>query len=58
MRGSGTASTGIGLTELSYVPGAMFGAWCGLRIYDRLSDRQFLAAINLMLIASGFALLV
>jgi len=34
------------------------GAWFGLRIFKRLSDRQFQLAVNLLLIASGGGLIV
>ena len=42
---------------LIYVPPALLGTWCGLGWYGRLSDGQFRAAVNLLLIGSGAALL-
>jgi uncharacterized membrane protein YfcA len=42
---------------LIYVPAALLGTWCGLGWYSRLSDGQFRAAVNLLLIGSGAALL-
>ena len=36
---------------------ALLGALCGLSLYRRLTDRQFGTAVNLLLIASGAALL-
>ena len=41
-----------------FIPAALLGAWFGLRIFKRLSDRQFERAVNLLLIASGVGLIV
>ena len=46
-----------GSRSLSF-PAALLGAWLGLRIFKRLSDRQFELAVNLLLIASGVGLIV
>ena len=41
---------------LVFVPAALAGAWAGLRIFKRLSDRQFELAVNLLLVFSGLSL--
>jgi uncharacterized membrane protein YfcA len=40
---------------LVFVPAALLGAWLGLRVFKRLSDRQFSVAVNALLIVSGIA---
>jgi uncharacterized protein len=42
----------------AFVPAALLGAWFGLRIFKRLSDRQFELVVNALLIVSGIALVV
>ena len=37
---------------------ALLGAWFGLRIFRRLSDRQFELVVNALLIASGIGLVL
>ena len=39
-----------------FIPAALAGAWLGLRIFKRLSDRQFEVAVNLLLVLSGVSL--
>ena len=41
---------------LAFIPAALAGAWLGLRIFRRLSDRQFELAVNGLLILSGVSL--
>ena len=41
-----------------FIPAALLGAWLGLRIFKRFSDRQFELAVNLRLIASGLGPIV
>jgi uncharacterized membrane protein YfcA len=41
---------------LTFIPAALAGAWLGLRIFKRLSDRQFELAVNLLLVLSGISL--
>ena len=41
---------------LTFIPAALAGAWLGLRIFKRLSDRQFELAVNLLLVLSGVSL--
>ena len=59
MRPSVTRSVGAGLVPLvQFVPVALLGTWFGLSIFRRLSDRTFSLAVNVLLLASGFGLLV
>jgi uncharacterized membrane protein YfcA len=59
MRPSVTRSVGPSLVPLvEFVPVALLGTWFGLAIFRRLSDRTFTLAVNLLLLASGFGLLV
>lgn len=53
-----TQRPGLPALDFAYVPAAIVGTWCGLAVFARLSDRQFGAAINLLLIASGTGLFV
>jgi uncharacterized membrane protein YfcA len=41
---------------LVFIPAALAGAWLGLGIFRRLSDRQFQLAVNLLLVLSGISL--
>jgi hypothetical protein len=43
---------------LAFIPAALVGAWLGLRIFKRLSDRQFEFVVNALLIVSGIGLVV
>jgi uncharacterized membrane protein YfcA len=43
---------------VAFVPAALLGAWCGLRIFKSLSDRQFKFVVNALLIASGIGLVL
>ena len=43
---------------LAFVPAALLGAWFGLRIFKRLSDRQFDLVVNALLILSGIGLIL
>ena len=43
---------------LAFVPAALLGAWFGLRIFRRLTDRQFAHVVNALLIASGIGLVL
>src|SRR5262245_63275250 len=45
-------------SRLAFIPAALLGAWLGLRIFKRFSDRQFELAVKLRLIASGVGLIV
>ena len=43
---------------VTFVPAALLGAWLGLRIFAKLSDRQFQIAVSALLVVSGIGLLV
>jgi uncharacterized membrane protein YfcA len=43
---------------LAFVPPALLGAWFGLRIFRRLSARQFEIAVNVLLVLSGVGLIL
>jgi len=43
---------------LARVPAALLSARLGLRIFRRLSDRQFSCAVNVLLVLSGIGLLI
>jgi uncharacterized protein len=43
-------------TTLAFIPAALLGAWFGLRIFKRLSDRQFELAVSMLLVLSGIGL--
>jgi uncharacterized membrane protein YfcA len=47
---------GVDPAPLAYVPGAVLGAYGGLAIFRRMTDRQFNIAVYVLLIASGCAL--
>lgn len=42
----------------AFIPAAVAGAWLGLRIFKRLTDRQFERAVNLLLVLSGVSLVL
>jgi len=58
MRPSSSSQAQLDWTTLAFVPAALLGAWFGLRIFKRLSDRQFQLVVNALLIVSGIALMV
>ena len=58
MRPPASAAAPLGLQMLAFIPAALLGAWFGLRIFNRLSDRQFNLAVNALLIVSGIALIL
>ncbi len=58
MRPSSTAQESLDWKALAFVPAALLGAWFGLRIFKRLSDRQFEFVVNALLIVSGIGLMV
>ena len=53
----GTGAAALDPSALAFVPVSLRGAWCGLSIFRRLTDRQFGAATNVLLIVSGAAML-
>ena len=58
MRPSSSTAMQLDWKTLAFIPAALLGAWLGLRIFKRLSDRQFELAVNLLLIASGVGLIL
>jgi uncharacterized protein len=58
MRPSSAAMAQLDWKTLAFVPAALLGAWFGLRIFKRLSDRQFGFAVNALIIVSGIGLIL
>jgi uncharacterized membrane protein YfcA len=58
MRPSSSTATQLDWKTLAFVPAALLGAWFGLRIFKRLSDRQFEIVVNALLILSGIGLIL
>jgi uncharacterized membrane protein YfcA len=58
MRPSSAATAPLDWKTLASVPAALLGAWFGLRIFKRLSDRQFGFAVNALIIVSGIGLIL
>jgi uncharacterized membrane protein YfcA len=58
MQPSSSTATRLDWQALTFVPAALLGAWFGLRIFKRLSDRQFELAVNVLLILSGVGLVI
>ncbi len=58
MRPSSGTVPQLDFKTLVFVPAALLGAWCGLRIFKWLSDRQFELAVNALLIVSGIGLIL
>jgi len=58
MRPSSSTAAQLDWKALAFIPAALLGAWFGLRIFRRLSDRQFEIAVNALLILSGLGLIL
>jgi len=58
MRPSSSTVTQLDWKTLTFVPAALLGAWLGLRIFRRLTDRQFNVAVHVLLILSGIGLVL
>jgi hypothetical protein len=58
MRPASATAAQLDWNALAFVPAALLGTWFGLRIFRRLSDRQFQIAVNLLLVAAGAGLMV
>jgi uncharacterized protein len=58
MRPSTSTVAHLDWKTLAFIPAALFGAWFGLRIFKRLSDRQFEYAVCVLLVASGIGLIL
>lgn len=58
MRPSSSVQGQLDWKVCAFVPAALLGAWFGLCIFRRLSDRQFAFVVNALLIASGIGLVL
>lgn len=58
MRGPSQPTAQFDWKVYVFIPAALLGAWFGLGIFKRLSDRQFELVVNALLIASGFGLVL
>ncbi len=58
MRPLAAAQARLDWKPFAFVPAALLGAWLGLRIFKRLSDRQFELVVDALLIVSGVALML
>jgi uncharacterized membrane protein YfcA len=58
MRPASSPATQLGWNALAFIPAALLGTWFGLRIFRRLSERQFQIAVNLLLVAAGGGLIL
>jgi uncharacterized membrane protein YfcA len=58
MRPASSTAPQLDWNALAFVPAALLGTWFGLRIFRRLSDRQFQIAVNVLLVAAGAGLMV
>jgi uncharacterized membrane protein YfcA len=58
MRPASSTAAQLDWNALAFIPAALLGTWFGLRIFRRLSDRQFQIAVNLLLVAAGAGLMV
>jgi uncharacterized membrane protein YfcA len=58
---SGRSAVGSAATlidSLSFVPGTLIGSWLGLRMFQRISDRQFEQFTAGLLVLAGLAMIV
>jgi uncharacterized membrane protein YfcA len=55
---SSAAQAQLDWKVFAFVPAALLGAWFGLRIFKRLSDRQFELVVNTLLVLSGIGLIL
>jgi hypothetical protein len=58
MRPASSTAAQLDWNALAFIPAALLGTWFGMRIFRRLSDRQFQIAVNLLLVAAGAGLMV
>jgi uncharacterized membrane protein YfcA len=58
MRPASLSATQLDVKTLAFIPAALLGAWLGLRIFKRLSDRQFEIAVNALIVVSGIGLIL
>ncbi len=58
MRPSSPVQAQLDWKVFAFIPAALLGAWLGLCIFKRLSDRQFELVVNALLIVSGIGLVI
>jgi len=58
MRPASVTAPPLDTSALAFVPAALLGAWFGLRVFNRLSDRQFAIVLNALIVASGIGLVL
>jgi uncharacterized protein len=58
MRPPSSTAMQLDWQTLAFIPAALVGAWFGLLIFRRLSDRQFEIAVTMLLILSGVGLIL
>jgi hypothetical protein len=58
MRPASSHAAQLDWNALAFIPAALLGTWFGLRIFRRLSERQFQIAVNLLLVAAGGGLIL
>jgi len=58
MRPAASTAAQLNWISLAFVPAALLGAWFGLCVFKRLTDRQFELAVNLLLVAAGIGLIL
>ncbi len=58
MRPVSSTAAQLDWNSLGFIPAALLGAWFGLRIFRRLSDKQFQIAVNLLLVMAGAGLVI
>ena len=58
MQPSSSVRVQLDWKAFALVPAALLGAWFGLRIFKRLSDRQFEIVVNALLMVSGIGLML
>jgi uncharacterized membrane protein YfcA len=58
MRPAASTAAQLSWASLAFVPAALLGAWFGLCVFKRLTDRQFELAVNLLLVAAGIGLIL
>jgi uncharacterized protein len=58
MRQTSLAAAPSDWLTLAFIPPALLGAWIGLHVFERLSERQFEWTANALLIVSGIGLML
>jgi len=55
---SRSGSAGFDIANLLFIPASLLGTALGLALYQRMSDRQFARAVNILLIVSGLSYVI